>query len=90
MAEKESLLTVTEAARILRVPRPRMYELLRLNLVPGRVQLRRQIRIDPAVLQTFLESGGKGLNSEPLELCNISTNMDGAQRSAIEPRMDGE
>jgi excisionase family DNA binding protein len=68
VAEKESLLTVTEAARILRVPRPRMYELLRLNVVPGRVQLGRQIRINPAVLRTFLECGGKGLNGETQSL----------------------
>jgi excisionase family DNA binding protein len=60
----EKLLTVAEAAKILGVPRPRMYELLRLNLVPGRVQLGRQIRINPALLRTFLECGGKGLDGE--------------------------
>ena len=58
----EKLLTVAEAAKILGVPRPRMYELLRLNLVPGRVQLGRQIRINPSILRIFLESGGRGLN----------------------------
>jgi hypothetical protein len=57
----ERLLTVAEAARILVVPKPRMYALLRLNLVPGRAQLGRQIRVDPAVLNRFTDGGGKGL-----------------------------
>jgi len=60
----EKLLTVPEAARILDVTNSRMYELLRLNLVPGRVQLGRQIRIDPVALRTFLECGGKGLEGD--------------------------
>jgi hypothetical protein len=46
------------------VPRPRMYELLRLKLVPGRVQLGRQIRINPDVLLRFLQSGGRGLEGK--------------------------
>jgi excisionase family DNA binding protein len=58
----EKLLTVAEAAKILGVHRPRMYELLRLNLVPGRVQLGRQIRVNPSILRTFLDSGGRGLD----------------------------
>ena len=65
MAEKEALLTVAEGARVLGVARSRMYELLRLNLVPGKVQLGRQIRINPEVLRIFLDRGGKGLNREP-------------------------
>ena len=60
----EKLLTVVKAARILRVPRPRMYELLRLKLVPGRVQLGRQVRVDPMVLQTFVDCGGKGFSTD--------------------------
>ena len=58
----EKLLTAAEAARILGVPRARMYTLLRSKIVQGRVQLGRQIRVHPAVFRTFLEGGGKGLN----------------------------
>jgi excisionase family DNA binding protein len=62
MKVREKLLTVAEVASILGVPRPRMYILLRSNIVPGRVQVGRQIRVNPAVFRTFLEGGGKGLD----------------------------
>jgi len=57
----EKLLTVSQIAEILGVSRPRAYELLRLNLVPGKVRIGRQIRIDPQRLARWIEDGGQAL-----------------------------
>lgn len=56
----ETLLTVPEAARVLRVNTARMYELLRENVIPS-VSIGRQRRIRPRVLAEFVEGGGKAL-----------------------------
>ena len=54
----ESLLTVRDAAVVLRLPRGRVYELCRSGVIPH-VRLCRQIRIDPVRLRSFLDGGGR-------------------------------
>lgn len=56
------LMTVGEAARILKVSRARTYELLRRNVIPG-VRLGRQVRVSVSGLNSFIASGGIGLDS---------------------------
>jgi len=57
--EKE-LLTVDEVSALLRVKPPRVCELVRQKLLPA-IRLGRQIRIDKAKLEEFLENGGRAL-----------------------------
>ena len=54
------LLTLREAASILRVKYPRAAELAREGIIPV-VRLGRQVRIDPDQLDMFLQNGGKAL-----------------------------
>ena len=55
--EDESLLTVSEVARQLRVSNARMYELVRAGLVPA-VHLGRQVRIPLCALRSWIANGG--------------------------------
>ena len=62
-AEPE-LLNADELAALLRINRPRAYELMRENKIAGVVRLGRQVRVLRSELQRFLESGGRGLSTE--------------------------
>jgi excisionase family DNA binding protein len=55
---RKRLLKIDEAALILGVSDKRAYELARLGLLPI-VHLGRQVRVDPDVLDRFIQSGGK-------------------------------
>jgi excisionase family DNA binding protein len=55
---QSSLLTVPEAAIVLKVSTRRLYGLLRQNLVPS-VRIGRQRRICPKALDEFVRNGGK-------------------------------
>jgi excisionase family DNA binding protein len=55
-----ALLTIQEAAALLRVSCPRAYELARSGVLPA-VRLGRQIRIDPVQLRTWIAQGGRAL-----------------------------
>jgi excisionase family DNA binding protein len=52
------LITVDEAAVILRVKRARAYELARQGVIPV-VRLGRQVRVDPRRLQAFSKPAGQ-------------------------------
>ena len=54
------LLTVSEVAQYLQVTNARVYELIREGTVQA-VRLGRQVRINPAILQTFVDQGGPAL-----------------------------
>lgn len=54
------LLKMSEVARILDISEARAYELVRLGVLP-KVEIRRQIRINPDRLREFIEGGGRGL-----------------------------
>jgi excisionase family DNA binding protein len=54
------LLTIPEAAALLRVSTARAYDLVRRGLVPA-ARLGRHIRIDARRLQEFVDAGGRGL-----------------------------
>jgi excisionase family DNA binding protein len=53
-----TLLTIPEVAAILNVSVPRVYELIRLRLLPA-VHLGRQVRVKPDVLAEWLAQGGQ-------------------------------
>ncbi len=54
------LLTIPEAAEVLRVPRARIYQLAREGLLPV-VHLGRQLRVDESQLHDWIASGGQAL-----------------------------
>jgi len=54
------LLKADEVARILDVPRDRIYEMASDDLLPV-VRMGRQIRVDEAKLKECIEKGGKAL-----------------------------
>lgn len=54
------LLTVPEVAKYLQVTNARVYELVREGTVQA-VRLGRQVRINPAILQDFVDRGGVAL-----------------------------
>jgi excisionase family DNA binding protein len=56
----KELLTLEEAARVLRVKYGRAAELARLGVIPV-VRLGRQVRVNPDDLNRFIASGGKAL-----------------------------
>jgi len=60
METLERLLTISEVAEILRVPKARVYDLVRAVMLPS-VRVGRQIRISPTALTAYIESGGKAL-----------------------------
>ena len=57
------LLTIAEVAEVLRIPKPRVYELVRTGVIPG-VRILRQVRVHPDRLGEFLSNGGKALSAE--------------------------
>ena len=56
----QELLTLDQAAKLLRVTYKRAAELVREGVLPS-VHLGRQIRIDPERLKAFIADGGKAL-----------------------------
>jgi excisionase family DNA binding protein len=54
------LLTIPEAAKVLRVSKPRLYDLIRQGLVPA-ARLGRHLRLEENRLREFLDAGGRGL-----------------------------
>lgn len=61
MAETETeILTLEEAARILRITYSRAAELARQSILPH-VRLGRQIRVSRSALDRFIADGGKSL-----------------------------
>lgn len=56
----KELLTLEQAARVLKVRYPRAAELAREGIIPV-VRLGRQVRIDPEQLDEFILTGGKRL-----------------------------
>jgi excisionase family DNA binding protein len=60
---QQQLLTVPEAAELLRVKVARGYELARTGQIPT-VRLGRQVRIDAGRLAAFIRDGGSGLQNE--------------------------
>ena len=54
------LLKADEVARILDVPRDRIYQMASDDLLPV-VRMGRQIRVDEAKLKEWIEKGGKAL-----------------------------
>ena len=57
------LLTVSEAAEVLRIPKARVYDLLRTGVLPA-VRILRQVRVDPEHLNEFVSNGGRRFLSE--------------------------
>jgi len=56
----KDMLTLAEAAELLRITYARAAELARQNLLPH-VRLGRQVRVSSAQLQDFIAQGGKAL-----------------------------
>jgi excisionase family DNA binding protein len=56
-----TLLTPKQVGALLQVSRYRVYELIRLGLLPGTVRVGRQIRIDPSRLDESVRTGGSAL-----------------------------
>ena len=54
------LLTISEVARVLRVPTARAYRLARDQLIPT-VRIGRQVRVHPRALAVWMASGGQTL-----------------------------
>jgi len=59
-SEDISAMRLLKMSRILDISEARAYELVRLGVLP-KVEIRRQIRINPDRLREFIESGGRGL-----------------------------
>ena len=55
------LLLASEAATRLRLSEARVYELIRLGILPG-VRMGRQVRLDPQKLDEFVQNGGAALD----------------------------
>jgi excisionase family DNA binding protein len=53
----EKLLRIPEVARILDLPIPRVYEIVRRGLLPT-VRIGRQLRVAPSLLAAFVSKGG--------------------------------
>ena len=53
--------TIAEVAAMLRVRPARVYELIRLDVLPGVVRVGRQIRIDAVALDAWIAAGGYAL-----------------------------
>jgi excisionase family DNA binding protein len=69
LGQIEPLMTVSEVAAVLRVGRFRVYELVRLGMIPC-IRVGRQLRFSPTDLGTWFRGGGKelrgGWRKEPL------------------------
>ena len=59
-----TLLTLPEAARVLRIREGRAYDLARKGLLPGVVRIGRSVRIDENRLREWLQTGGTTLPAE--------------------------
>lgn len=57
------LLTVDEAAEVLRVSRQRVYAMARAGLIPA-VHMGRQVRFSETAIRTWICEGGRTLQSE--------------------------
>ena len=57
--EREALLTVDEAAEMLRVNRKTLYEAIRLNEVPGVVRVGKAIRVSRFALHAWITGAKK-------------------------------
>jgi excisionase family DNA binding protein len=57
------LLTVAEAAHVLRVKPSRLYALLRARTIPA-VRIGRQVRVSSETLDAFIAGGGVALDAE--------------------------
>lgn len=57
------LITIKEAAEMLSISAPRLYQLARAGVLPGGVQVRlgRQLRFDADALREWVRSGGQAL-----------------------------
>jgi excisionase family DNA binding protein len=63
MTERDArLLTIAEAATILRVRTSRAYDLARARMLPGVVRIGRQVRVDAAALDAWIAAGGEALD----------------------------
>lgn len=58
------LLRINEVAEILKVSRWRAYELARIGRIPV-VRIGRQVRVNAAALDAWIEAGGSPLDEEP-------------------------
>jgi putative molybdopterin biosynthesis protein len=58
------LLTIPEVAQVLRISRGRCYDLCRRGFIPS-VRVGRQLRVSPAELNSFIQSGGRSLDAQP-------------------------
>ena len=56
----KKLLRISEVAQVLDVPLARAYEMAREGIIPV-VRLGRQLRVDPARFEEWIESGGQPL-----------------------------
>ncbi len=54
----QPLMNATEAARVLKVPRWSLYDLVRRNAIPHVKLSERRIRFDPVTLQQWIKAGG--------------------------------
>jgi excisionase family DNA binding protein len=61
----EQLLTAEEAAKVLNVSLPRLYELARTGTIPV-VRLGRQVRIPGGLLEAWIVDGGRALPDRAL------------------------
>ena len=66
MATLERLLSQEEVSDLLGVTRAGFYRLVRGGFLPT-VRLGRHIRVSPAALQQFIDSGGKALEADSEE-----------------------
>lgn len=57
---KSRLLPIARVSEILGVPQSRVYELIRLKLLPA-VHLGRNVRVDEDTLDKWIQQGGKSL-----------------------------
>jgi len=80
------LLTVREVARpILQVSESRVFELVRLKILPA-VKLGRQVRIHPAALSQFIENGGAELAVRPRTAASDANHRPAGRRPSQRSR----
>ena len=76
MIVAESLLTAQQVAVLLQVPRARVYELVRLGLLPG-IRVGRQVRLSPDALRQWIAAGGTALPGGLRQLESEGEDADG-------------
>ena len=57
----ENLLTAQQVSEWLQVPKARVYELVRLGLLPGGVRIDRQLRLSADEVRNWIAGGGAAL-----------------------------